>query len=187
MKPVLRHLPNALTVFRLLAAPAVGWLVLRGADSAALTLFLLAGISDALDGYLARTLKLTSHFGAMLDPAADKLLMLSSFLTLTGVGQIPWWLTLTVIGRDIAIVTGVVLARLLGTPLKIRPLIAGKASTVVQVAYVATVLVLAAFGWQWLPFREVGSVLVVLFALWSLLAYASLWLRAVLTRTVNAG
>lgn len=187
MKHYLRHVPNTLSVFRLLAAPAVAFCVLQHADSAALVIFVLAGISDALDGYLARTFAITSRFGAMLDPAADKLLMLASFLTLTGVGLIPWWLTLAVIGRDVAIVTGVILAKLLAAPLKIHPLIAGKASTVVQVVYVALVLIVAAFDLRWVLLQDVGAFLVVLFAIWSLLAYATVWLRAVMTRTANAG
>lgn len=182
VRKLLRHLPNSLSAFRLLAAPAVAWLILHGQDREAFCVFLLAGLSDALDGYLAKTFSLTSRFGAMLDPAADKLLMLASFFTLAGVGAIPWWLTAAVIGRDIAIVAGVLSARVLGAPLAIKPLIAGKASTVVQVAFVALVLVLPAFHIE-APLLVHGGVLaVILFALWSLLAYAAVWLRAVCTR-----
>lgn len=186
MKRFLRHVPNMLSAFRLLAAPAVAFFILKGADSAAFVVFVLAGISDALDGYLAKTFAFTSRFGAMLDPAADKLLMLASFLTLTVVGVIPWWLTVVVIGRDVAIVTGVVMAWVLSAPLKVRPLIAGKSSTVVQVVYVALVLALAAFGLKMDVLQAFWAFLVVLFAIWSLLAYALLWLRAVTTRPANA-
>ena len=74
---------------------------------AALCVFVFAGLSDALDGFLAKRFALTSRFGAWLDPAADKLLMLASYVALTMVGAVPLWLTALVIGRDVAIVAGV--------------------------------------------------------------------------------
>ena len=119
MNVLLRQAPNILSALRVVAAPIAAVLILDGIDVAALCVFVFAGLSDAADGYLAKRFALTSRFGAWLDPAADKLLMLASFVTLTMVGAVPLWLTVLVIGRDLAIVLGVGLARLLEAPLRI--------------------------------------------------------------------
>src|SRR5258708_483119 len=129
----LRQLPNFLTAIRVLLAPLCAWLVLHDSFFAALCVFAVAGGSDAVDGWLARRFGLVSRFGEYLDPAADKLLMLASFLTLTAIGAAPLWLTVIVIARDVAIVLGVGLARLFSLPVKMEPLAVGKACTVVQV------------------------------------------------------
>jgi cardiolipin synthase (CMP-forming) len=182
----LRHIPNALSGLRLMAAPVVALLILKGYDGAALVVFAAAGLSDALDGYLAKTFSFTSPFGAVLDPAADKLLMLASFLTLAKVGAVPWWLTVLVIGRDVAIVSGIVLAKAVNAPLKVAPLIVGKASTVVLVSYVAIILVLVAFAVEWPMVRQVGQIVVVVFTVWSLGAYANVWLKAMVAGGARA-
>jgi len=143
---VLRHLPNLLTLLRLLAAPLTAFLVLHGLDKAALGVFVFAGLSDAADGYLAKRLAPGSRVGAYLDPAADKLLMLASFVTLTVVQAAPLWLTAVVIGRDVAILAGLLLAHLLSLPVRIEPLPIGKVSTAVQVSYVGLMLIFLAFG-----------------------------------------
>lgn len=179
MMPVLRQAPNILSALRLVAAPVAAILILHGIDTMALGVFAFAGLSDALDGFLAKRFHLTSRFGAWLDPAADKLLMLASFLTLTMVGVVPAWVTYLVIGRDVAIVLGVLLARAFEAPLRIAPLMIGKASTVVQVLYVAFLLALLALNTT-LPRTELaGSYVVGLFTVWSFLAYAYVWLQAV--------
>jgi cardiolipin synthase len=145
----------------------------------AFAVFLAAGLSDALDGFLAKRFGLASRFGAWLDPAADKLLMLASFATLTVVGKSPAWLTGLVIGRDVAIVAGILFAKVMEAPLKIAPLMVGKASTVVQVAYIALILlwcaVQAPLHWPLM----VGEVAVALLTLASFVAYAAVWLKAV--------
>lgn len=178
MTPLLRHLPNLLTALRLCAAPATALLILNGRDAAALAVFAFAGLSDALDGYLARRLASDSRFGVLLDPAADKLLMLASFVTLTMVGAVPLWLTALVIARDLAIVGGVGLAWLLGLPLAVEPLNIGKISTVVQVGFVGIVLLLRALGLD-APVAVLGGAIAagaVTVASW--LAYGQIWFRA---------
>ena len=183
MKAWLRHAPNTLSALRLAAAPVTALLILKEYDTAALGVFAVAGLSDALDGYLAKTFSLTSRFGAWLDPAADKLLMLASFVTLTVIGAVPLWLTALVIGRDIAIVSGIFLAKAMNAPLQVKPLIVGKASTVVQVAYIALILVLLAFDLHLPILPRAGVVLVAVFAFWSLIAYAGVWRQAVARQT----
>lgn len=183
MKALLRQAPNILSGIRLALAPVAGWLILHGVDLAALCVFGFAGLSDAADGYFAKRFGLTSRFGAWLDPAADKLLMLISFVTLTIVGAVPPWLTVVVIGRDAAIVAGVLLAKALGLPLEVKPLIVGKASTVVQVLYVAMVLLLLTLQIDRPQLELMGKGAVAALALASFFAYAYVWLMAVAARS----
>lgn len=186
VRRLLRQIPNGLSAFRLIAAPVTAVLVLNMQHTAALTMFVLAGASDALDGYLAKTFSLGSRFGAWLDPAADKLLMLSCFLALTAVGAIPWWLALVVIGRDVVIVCGFALAKATNVPLEVKPHIVGKASTVIQVFYVAFVLLLQARGVHMTHWLDFGAWLVLLFAAWSLAVYAGVWFKAVMTANARS-
>jgi cardiolipin synthase len=145
----LKHLPNFLTALRIAAAPALAFLLVLGADRAALGVFAFAGLSDAADGFLAKRFGLTTRFGRLLDPAADKLLMLASFATLTILGVAPLWLTLLVLARDAAIVVGLLVFRLLSIPVRVAPLAVGKASTAMQIFYIALALVLLTFRLQW--------------------------------------
>jgi cardiolipin synthase len=177
-RPVLRHLPNALTAFRLFAAPVLVFLLLHERYEGALVLFALAGLSDALDGYLAKRFAFGSRFGAILDPAADKLLMLVAFVTLVHMDLTPFWLTALVIGRDIAIVAGILLGRALALPIAIAPLAIGKASTVVQVCYVGLVLLLAALGQDVPTLRSAAEITVALVTVASWLAYGQVLLKA---------
>ena len=186
MKAVLRQAPNILSALRLIAAPVAGWLILHGDFFAALWVFGFAGASDAADGYLAKTFGLTSQFGAWLDPAADKLLMLASFVTLTMVGAVPVWLTFLVIGRDVAIVLGVGLARLLEAPLAIAPLFVGKASTVVQVFYIAMTLLLLTLKAVEPEAALAGALAVATLTVASFFAYARVWFAAVAARSKAA-
>ena len=120
MTPFLRNIPNVLTAVRVLLAPLTAYLIVRGNDLDALGVFAVAGASDAVDGFLARRFGLVSRFGEYLDPAADKLLMLICFVTLTMIHQAPLWLSAVVIGRDVAIVLGVLVARVAGSAGKNR-------------------------------------------------------------------
>jgi cardiolipin synthase len=175
---LLRHLPNLLTGLRLVSAPAIGFLILQGLDKPALGVFLFAGLSDAVDGYLAKRLAPGSRFGAYLDPAADKLLMLVCFLALMKVGATPVWLPWIVIGRDIAIVTGIGLALALAVPLRIAPLWIGKVSTAVQIAYIGWVLLTLAFGIDASLSSKTAAYLTAAVTLASWLAYGQVLLKA---------
>ncbi len=187
MSPVLRQAPNILSALRLCAAPVAAWLILTGRDVEALAVFALAGLTDAADGYLAKSFGLASRFGAWLDPIADKLLMLASFLSLTYIGAVPMWLTAVVIGRDVMIVLGVGLARFLGMPLVVQPLMAGKVSTVLQVLYIALVLLLLTLHEPPAGLERSGEFLVTVLAVWSFLAYAQVWFRAATQRAPQGG
>lgn len=174
----LRQLPNFLTAIRILLAPLCAWLVLNGEFFQALLVFVVAGGSDALDGWLARRFGLVSRFGEYLDPVADKLLMLASFLTLTYIGIAPIWLTIIVIARDVAIVLGVGIAQLLNLPVKMEPLAVGKASTVVQVGYVALTLLMLSLHNTQPVLMTTAAVIATAFTLMSWFAYGQLLLKA---------
>jgi len=174
----LRQLPNFLTGVRILLAPLCAWLVLHGDYFPALLVFAAAGGSDALDGWLARRFGLVSRFGEYLDPVADKLLMLASYVTLTVIGVAPLWLTIIVIARDVAIVLGVGLAQMLNLPVKMEPLAVGKASTVVQVGYVALVLLMLSLHNGQPVLMLTAAVITTAFTLMSWFAYGQLLLKA---------
>jgi cardiolipin synthase (CMP-forming) len=175
---MLRHLPNALTVLRLFSAPLLAFLLLAGHAPAALGLLAFAGLTDAADGYVAKRFGLATRFGRYLDPAADKLLMLSAFLALTAIGVTPMWLTALVIGRDLCIVAAIFAARMLALPLRVEPLPIGKVCTAVQVGYVAVVVFFLAFRIAAVQPLQVAAWLAAGFTLASALAYAGLWLKA---------
>lgn len=103
---MLQYLPNSLTFLRLLLALPLGLLILREQYDWALATGLLAGVTDALDGFFARRLNALSRFGAILDPIADKILVTVTFICLAAVELVPWYLTIAVITRDLVIVTG---------------------------------------------------------------------------------
>ncbi|HMD58244.1 MAG TPA: CDP-alcohol phosphatidyltransferase family protein [Steroidobacteraceae bacterium] len=142
----MRHLPNIICLLRI----ALIWPILLSLQSGAyertLWLFALAAASDGLDGYLAKRFGWTSQLGALLDPAADKLLLVSVFLLATWLGLIPLWLATVAVGRDVMIALGAVVYRLGWGPLRQRPILASKINTVVQLGYVLAVVVRAAYG-----------------------------------------
>jgi len=172
-----RHLPNLLSALRLLAAPFAAWLILEGHDIVAVLIFAAAGASDGLDGFIARRWGVTSAFGAWLDPIADKLLMLFCFTALYYVGATPLWLLVLVVARDLAIVFGWLLIRLLSLPAPTSPLLIGKLSTVVQILYIFTLLLLLSFDVEAPRMVEAAAWGCGLFVVLSAAAYAGIFLR----------
>ncbi len=138
-------LPNLITLARLCAVPLAFWLVIDRAMAAAFGLFVAAGASDAVDGWLARRAGST-RLGAMLDPVADKALLVTMYVTLAAVSALPSWLATLVVFRDMVIVGGVVVLSLLGQSVTIRPLLVSKVNTMLQIVLVAFTLFLAGFG-----------------------------------------
>jgi cardiolipin synthase len=179
---MIRQLPNTLTALRLFSAPILAAFLLYGHQTYAFAVFAFAGFTDLADGFLAKRFGLTTPIGRYFDPAADKLLMLAAFLALAAIHQTPLWLTLLVIGRDLSIVVGIVIARWLALPLRVEPLAIGKVCTAVQVAYVALVLLLLAFRWNAGRAVEAAALVAAAFTTVSWLAYAALWLKALVVR-----
>ena len=130
------QLPNLLTAARLLAAPYIFYLLWTGSFRSALVWFALAGISDVLDGFLARRFAAGSRLGALLDPVADKVLLDGAFLILGLRGVIPFSLTIFVLGRDVMILAFAMAALARKTRRDFPPSVWGKASTGAQIAYV---------------------------------------------------
>ncbi len=134
-------LPNIVSLVRLLAVPAVVWLVLKGHFAAGFWGFAAVALTDALDGILARTLKAHTALGAMLDPLADKALLVSLYVTLGALGLVPVWLPLLVVARDVLLIGGVVVSHLMWGPGgEIRPLFVSKLNTTLQAVLVGVVL-----------------------------------------------
>ncbi len=133
------NIANAITLARLCIVPAAVWLVLRGQTIAAFCLFVAAGVSDAIDGWLARRRGPTA-VGALLDPVADKALLVSMYVTLAAIRVLPDWLAILVVFRDVVIVGGVLGLSVLGMPVVIRPLMVSKLNTVLQIVLVAVAL-----------------------------------------------
>jgi cardiolipin synthase len=157
---MLRHLPNLLSALRLALAPVVAWLIVDGQFVAAFAVFAVAGLTDAIDGPLAKALNCPTKVGKFLDPAADKALMLAAFLALAIPGHVPDWLALVVIGRDVLIGGTVGIAMLCGLRLDTTPIWIGKLSTVLQVAYVGLHLAALAFAFSLDSVGEIDAYIV---------------------------
>ena len=175
---MLRHLPNLITTLRLAAAPTMAGLLAAGHFNAAFGIFAFAGLSDAADGFLAKRFNLGSRLGRILDPAADKALMLAVFATLAVLDNVPVWLAVTVIARDALILMGLALAIAWRVPITIEPLIVGKLCTALQVLYIGVHLASLAFEF---PLGAVvpGDAYAVAAISWiSGFAYLAVWARA---------
>jgi len=134
------NIPNIITVFRIFLVPVVVWLILDHDMKAAFFCFLLAGISDAFDGFLAKRFRWQTELGAYLDPIADKLLLVSIYIVLGLLAHLPVWLVIAVVSRDILIVGAFLLSWMLGRPVEVRPLFISKANTTGQIILAALVL-----------------------------------------------
>lgn len=136
------NIPNVLTLVRLLLTPLFVILLLQDRLTAALIIFSLAGISDGLDGFIARWFNQQTVLGAYLDPVADKVLLVSAFVCLAISGIIPEWLTVVVLSRDIIIIIGIAILTLTEKKYRIRPSLVSKCTTVAQIAMVIVSLIL---------------------------------------------
>jgi cardiolipin synthase (CMP-forming) len=142
----MRHLPNLICLVRLaLIWPVAGSLYAQR-YGLALALFVAAAISDGLDGYLAKRFNWISELGKFLDPAADKLLLVTVFVASTWLGLVPWWVTAAAVARDAMIAMGALVYRLWFGPLRGRPTIVSKINTAAQLLYLMAVMLAAAAG-----------------------------------------
>jgi cardiolipin synthase (CMP-forming) len=139
-----RHLPNLICLVRLALIWPVATALYGGRHGLALALFMLAAISDGLDGYLAKRFNWTSDLGRFLDPAADKLLLVTVFIESTWLGLVPWWVTAAAVARDLMIALGALVYRLWFGPLRGRPTIISKINTGAQLLYLMAVMLGAA-------------------------------------------
>ena len=170
-------IPNLITLARILCVPIMVWAIASQAMLLAFVLFLAAGISDLVDGYLAKHFGMTSELGAYLDPLADKALIVSIYVALGINGAIARWLVILVVSRDIMIVSAVILSWLVGKPVAVKPLLVSKINTAAQIVLAG--LVLAALGFrfeaQWAI--DAGMVVVAALTLLSVAGYVREWIR----------
>lgn len=170
-------IPNLITIMRFFLVPAVIYALLVGATGWALAGFVIAGISDGVDGFIARHFNQRSRLGAYLDPAADKLLLVSVFVVLGLMGELPLWLVVATVSRDALIIGAVLMANLMGNPVEMRPLFVSKANTAVQIVLAAVVLAELAFAMTFGDLRFWLIVLSALLTLASAAAYLVGWMR----------
>jgi cardiolipin synthase len=170
-------IPNLITLARILLVPVVVWAIASGQMRLAFILFLAAGLSDAVDGFLAKRFGMATELGAYLDPLADKAMVVSIYVTLAIVGIIPLWLVILVVSRDIMIVGAVILSWLVDKPMALKPLMVSKLNTVALIALALVVLAAHAFGFG----AELASMaLMALIAVLTLLSigfYVVEWVR----------
>lgn len=143
----LRWLPNAISLLRIALVGPILYLITDGQYRFALTLFVIAGFSDGLDGYLAKRFDWHTRAGALLDPIADKLLVAGTFIVLVYVGLIPLWLAVLVIVRDVVIVGGATAYNFLIQPVEGEPTRISKLNTALQLLLIVFVLSRAGYGW----------------------------------------
>lgn len=170
-------IPNIISLGRVILVPIAFWLVVTGQLQAAFFVFVVAGISDAIDGYLAKRYGWSTELGAYLDPIADKLLIVTIFVALGVKGTLPSWLVIAVVSRDVLIVIGILLTWLLGNPARIRPLAVSKANTLAQIVLAATVLADEGFNLGLTAPRVILVWLTAALTIASLAAYIRAWHR----------
>jgi cardiolipin synthase len=170
-------IPNLITLGRILLVPFVIWAIASGELRIAFVLFMVAAISDLIDGFLAKRFGMQTDLGAYLDPLADKVLIMSIYLTLGITGIIPRWIVILVVSRDIMIIGAVILSWLVDKPLTVKPLTISKINTAFQILYASIVLAANGFGIDagWLI--TVTLALVTVFTLLSIGFYVAEWVR----------
>lgn len=133
-------IPNMLTIGRILLTPVLVWLIVGGWRRTAFFLFTVAGMSDAVDGFIARQFNQRSRLGAYMDPLADKILLVSTFIALWYAGKIPLWLIGITVGRDLVILSGFFCLYFSGVKVEVRPLAVSKATTFFQLLTIFSLL-----------------------------------------------
>ncbi len=180
-------IPNIITVARLVLVPVAIDALLDGRFDVAFWVFLIAGISDGVDGWIARRFDQRSELGAFLDPIADKALLVSIYVVLGLVGILPAWLVIIVVSRDVLIVGAVVLSWGIGRRLPMQPLFVSKTNTTVQIAFAALVLGSRAFHFDPGVLWVTGEVLVAALTVISGAAYVVDWMRIMSSKPGDPG
>ena len=171
------NIPNLITLGRILLVPIVVWAIVSGQMRIAFILFLVAGVSDGIDGFLAKRFQMKSELGAYLDPLADKALIVSIYISLGIATALPIFLVILVVSRDIMIVSAFLLSLLVGKPMPIRPLMVSKANTAAQIVLAVLVLAEQAFGFDIALASQLMIALVAILTLLSIAFYLAEWVR----------
>ena len=174
---VFSALPNIITLGRLVLVPVVIAFITQHMWREAFLCFVIAGVSDGIDGWLAKTFKLQTELGAYLDPVADKALLISIYVTLAVTGELPTLIAILVVARDLMIMGAVIISWIVDKPVAIRPLLVSKMNTAAQIGLAAGVLAAKAFGWRLEPWLETTLWIVAALTLASMAAYLRQWVR----------
>ena len=170
-------IPNIITLGRILLVPVIIWAIASNQMEIAFALFVVAGISDAVDGFLAKRFNMASELGALLDPLADKALLVSIYVALGIWGAVPRWIVILVVSRDVMIVGAVLVSWLFGKPMPMKPLMVSKLNTVAQVAFAALVLASLGFRFESSPYDMILMGFVTILTLLSVAFYLVEWMR----------
>lgn len=170
-------IPNFITLLRFLMVPAVVYALLLDEMLPAFILFVAAGISDAVDGFIARHYNQQSELGRYLDPMADKLLLVTVFIMLAILGYLPQWVAVLVVSRDVLIVMAVLVSSVMAQPVDMNPILVSKTNTALQIALISVVLAEQAFGFTlgWLTTGLIYAVAVL--TILSAAAYFRVWIE----------
>jgi cardiolipin synthase (CMP-forming) len=170
-------IPNLITLARIILVPIVVWAIISGEMLAAFALFVVAGMTDAVDGFLAKRFHMASELGAYLDPLADKALIVSIYVALGIAKALPISLVILVVSRDIMIISGFMLALLVAKPMPVRPHPVSKLNTAMQILLAVLVLAEKGFGFDAGTLQTVAIVLVAFLTLLSIAFYVAEWFR----------
>ena len=157
--------------------PVVVWLIASGQLRLAFLLFLAAAVSDGVDGFLAKRFGMKTELGAYLDPLADKVLIVSIYVTLGITGVIPLWVVILVVSRDFMIVGAIILSWVINRPVKIKPHMVSKVNTGVQIVFAGLVLASHGYGFDTEPLLTLVMGLVAVLTLLSVGLYLAEWVR----------
>jgi cardiolipin synthase len=170
-------LPNLISLLRLVLVPVVISMIVTDRWVGAFLIFLLAGVSDAVDGWLANRFNLRTELGAYLDPLADKMLITSIYIAMAVSDTVPATIAILIVFRDLMIIAAFLVSWILGKPVKVRPLFISKTNTMAQIAFAALVLGAKAFGLRLDLWFDAGLWIVAALTLASAAAYLWQWIR----------
>ncbi|MEK1887705.1 MAG: CDP-alcohol phosphatidyltransferase family protein [Phyllobacterium sp.] len=170
-------IPNYITIFRFVLVPFIVMALLSGYVGVALAGFVVAGVSDGVDGFIARRYDQRSELGAYLDPIADKVLLVSLFIVLGVLKELPVWLVVIVVSRDIFIIGAVLLGAVINRPLAMHPLLISKANTALQIILVVVTLADIAFDFTLTDSRAILVWVVATLTAASATAYLVAWTK----------
>ena len=170
-------IPNLITLARIILVPVVVWAIASGQMRLAFLLFLAAAVSDAVDGFLAKRFGMKTELGAYLDPLADKVLIVSIYVTLGITAVIPLWVVILVVSRDFMIVGAIVLSWVVDRPVKIKPHMVSKLNTGVQIAFACLVLASHGYAFDAEPVLTLVMALVAVLTLLSVGLYLAKWVQ----------
>lgn len=170
-------IPNFITIARILLVPVVVWAIGSGQMLIAFVLFLIAGVSDGVDGFLAKRFGMASELGAFLDPLADKVLLVSIYIALGIADALPQWLVILVVSRDLLIIGGIMVSWLVDKPIAVKPHFVSKLNTAAQIILAGLVLGLLGLHLAWGWPTPLAIAVVTILTLLSAALYVAEWIR----------